>query len=54
MQHGTSPQPPQPTPTQPPQPNRILAQPATIAACRADYTAAQDVRDRLDDQLRGR
>lgn len=44
----------QPTP-QPraPQPNRILATPATVAQCRADYAAAADVRQRLDEQLRG-
>lgn len=27
-----------------PQPNQILAQPATVQACRADYDDASDVR----------
>lgn len=45
----------QPTPhTRTPQPNRILAQPATVAACQADYANAADIRQRLHDQLRGR
>lgn len=43
----------QPTPTRTPQPNRILATPATVAQCRADYAAAADVRQRLHAQLRG-
>ncbi|MEU2111841.1 hypothetical protein [Streptomyces sp. NPDC019507] len=30
-----------------PQPNRILAEPATVQACRADYDDAADVRARL-------
>ena len=38
----------QPTPTQlAPQPNRILAEPATVAQCRADYQAAADIRQTL-------
>lgn len=45
------PQPPSPLT---PQPNRILAEPATPATCTADYTAAADVRARLDDQTHGR
>lgn len=53
MTEPTSQCPAQPTPAQPPQPNRILATPATVAACQQDYADAQDVRDRLDDQLRG-
>ncbi|MFI1472057.1 hypothetical protein [Streptomyces wuyuanensis] len=31
-----------------PQPNRILAEPATVQRCAADYEAAADVRARLD------
>jgi hypothetical protein len=30
-----------------PQPNRILAEPATVQACAADYAAAADVRQTL-------
>ncbi|MFE2353451.1 hypothetical protein [Streptomyces parvulus] len=30
-----------------PQPNRILAEPATPAACRQDYAAGADIRQRL-------
>lgn len=38
----------QPTPgALTPQPNRILAQPVTVAQCRADYEAAADVRQTL-------
>jgi hypothetical protein len=38
----------QPTPRAvAPQPNRILAEPATPAACRADYAQAADVRQTL-------
>lgn len=40
--------PEQPTPT--PRPNRILAQPATPAACAADYEAAANIRARLNQQ----
>lgn len=35
-----------------PQPNRILAQPATVQACTADYAAAADVRQTLAAQER--
>lgn len=31
-----------------PRPNPIVEQPATVAACQADYQAAADVRARLD------
>ncbi len=34
----------QPKPDLTPQPNPILAQPATVQACRADYEDAADVR----------
>jgi hypothetical protein len=37
----------QPSPTLAPQPNRILAEPATPAACAADYEAGADVRQTL-------
>lgn len=38
----------QPTPTsRAPQPNRIIAEPATVQACAADYAAAADVRQTL-------
>ncbi|MFF8290445.1 hypothetical protein ACF068_14620 [Streptomyces sp. NPDC016309] len=33
-----------------PQPSRLFEEPATVAACRADYDDAEDVRDRLDQQ----
>lgn len=33
-----------------PRPNSILDEPATVAACAADYAAAADVRARLDQQ----
>jgi hypothetical protein len=45
--HGTSPTPQPPTPPLAPQPNRILAEPATVAACARDYQAAADVRQTL-------
>lgn len=42
------------TPDQPsplaPQPNQILAEPATPAACAADYAAAGDVRQTMAQQ----
>lgn len=41
--------PPTPAPLAP-QPNRIIAEPATVQACAADYQAAADVRARLDQQ----
>jgi len=34
----------QPEPDRTPKPNQILAQPATVQACRADYQAAADIR----------
>ena len=34
-------------PTLTPQPNRVLAEPATVAACARDYQAAADVRQTL-------
>lgn len=38
-----------------PQPNRILAEPATVDTCRADYNAGADVRQTLAAQeARGR
>lgn len=37
----------QPEPDHTPQPNRILAEPATPATCAADYEAAADVRQTL-------
>ncbi|MGW5616248.1 hypothetical protein [Streptomyces sp. NPDC003877] len=33
-----------------PQPNRILAEPATVAACQRDYEAAGDVRQTMAQQ----
>lgn len=41
---------PQDQPTLTPQPSRILAQPATVAACTADYDAAKPVRIVMDNQ----
>lgn len=40
----------QPTLTPQPQPNRILAEPATVQACRSDYEQAADVRDTMAQQ----
>ena len=40
----------QPEPDRTPQPNRILAEPATVEACRADYDAAADIRQTLAEQ----
>lgn len=38
-----------------PPPNRILAEPATVDACRADYNAAAEIRQTLAAQeARGR
>lgn len=37
----------QPEPDRTPQPNRVLAEPATVEACRSDYDAGADVRARL-------
>ena len=46
------PQRPTPPPTAPlaPQPNRILAEPATPAACQQDYQAAANVRRTMANQ----
>ncbi|MFK0124906.1 hypothetical protein ACIQSP_16515 [Streptomyces nigra] len=40
----------QPEPDRTPQPNQILAQPATVDACRADYQAGTDVRQTMAQQ----
>jgi hypothetical protein len=40
---------PQPTPA-PPQPNQILAEPATVAACQQDYANGADVREVMAQQ----
>jgi hypothetical protein len=40
----------EPSPTLAPQPNAILAEPATVAACTRDYQAAADVRQTLATQ----
>jgi hypothetical protein len=52
---------PQPTqqppdqPTRTPQPNRILAEPATVQACTRDYADAADVRQTMaQQQARGK
>ncbi|MCX4703891.1 hypothetical protein [Streptomyces sp. NBC_01373] len=37
-------------PTLTPQPNRILAEPADVAACQRDYAAGADVRDTIAQQ----
>jgi hypothetical protein len=37
----------QPSPTLTPQPNRIIAEPATVAACQRDYAQASEVRQTL-------
>lgn len=47
--NGTHQQQPTPTPLTP-QPNRILAEPATVHACQQDYATAADVRARIDHQ----
>ncbi|WP_159027525.1 hypothetical protein [Streptomyces sp. NRRL S-1896] len=47
MQERTHAQPQPPTPPLTPQPNRILAEPATIDACARDYAQAADVRQAL-------
>jgi hypothetical protein len=39
--------PDQPSPTLTPQPNRIIAEPATVAACQRDYAQASEVRQTL-------
>jgi hypothetical protein len=33
-----------------PRPSPVVYEPATVAACRADYEAGGDIRDRLDQQ----
>jgi hypothetical protein len=52
MAHRTDLPPEQDSPA-PPRPSRILAEPATVEACQQDYSAAPDVRSRLDAQIRG-
>ena len=48
MTNGTDKPPEQHSP--PLQPNQILAVPATVQACRADYDAAADVRQTMAQQ----
>jgi hypothetical protein len=36
-----------------PRPNPILAEPATAEACARDYQAAVDIRDRINNEIRG-
>ncbi|MFI8301542.1 hypothetical protein ACIGCZ_37170 [Streptomyces nigra] len=48
MANRTDQHPEQPSLT--PQPNQILAQPATVQACRADYKAGTDVRQTMAQQ----
>ncbi|MYZ40135.1 MULTISPECIES: hypothetical protein [unclassified Streptomyces] len=56
MDHRTDQPTPQPSPAQQPEPDRtprpsqILAQPATVATCTADYDSAADVRQTMDRQ----
>ena len=45
MPNGTDQQPQQPSLT--PQPNQIMAEPATVESCQQDYDASADVRQRL-------
>jgi hypothetical protein len=45
-------QPPE-QPSLAPRPSQILAEPATVQACQADYAAAGDVRARMDQQTNG-
>ena len=40
----------QPEPDRTPQPNQILAVPATVENCRADYQASADVRQTMAQQ----
>jgi len=40
----------QPSPSLAPQPNQILAQPATVEACARDYAAGADVREVMAQQ----
>ncbi|WP_199837565.1 hypothetical protein [Streptomyces caniscabiei] len=53
MGHATDQPTPEPSPA-PPRENPIYRQPATVAACRADYEAAADVRRVLDQQIKAR
>jgi hypothetical protein len=41
-------------PDRTPRTNQILAEPATPAACQRDYQQAADVRQRMDQQAKGR
>lgn len=43
----------QPTPASlTPQPSPIFNGPATVDACQREYAAAEDIRERLDEQIR--
>jgi hypothetical protein len=46
----TDQQPQQPSPALTPQPNQILAVPATVENCRADWDAGADVRQTMAQQ----
>lgn len=51
MPQSTSTQPQQPTPEAfAPRTNQVLTEPATVAACQADYDDADDIRRRMDRQ----
>lgn len=50
MQERTDQPAQQPSPALTPQPNQILAVPATIENCRADYQAGADVRQTMAQQ----
>jgi hypothetical protein len=52
-QPTAQPTPRQPEPDRTPRPNQILAEPATVQACQQDYADSADVRERLDEQIRG-
>lgn len=47
MPQSTSTPQPEPTPTLTPQPNRIMAEPATVELAQQDYAQAADVRQTL-------
>lgn len=50
MQEPTSQADQQPSPALTPQPNQILAVPATVENCRTDYQASADVRQTMAQQ----
>jgi hypothetical protein len=50
MQEPTSQPSTQPSPALTPQPNQILAVPATVENCRSDYEQAADVRETMAQQ----